>query len=75
MVMRESQAQIEAAFPDERPNILHELVRRLCELGTGISEQVELGYHQCSGNAGHRDFTQPHDTQTSSVSPAALLQA
>jgi hypothetical protein len=47
-----------AYFTDIRPGIIERLVR----LGNLVPVDVELGYHLCYGDAGHRHFKQPADT-------------
>jgi hypothetical protein len=38
------------------------ILERLVELGNRVSANVELGYHLCYGDAGHRHFKEPEDT-------------
>lgn len=37
------------------------IVERLVRLGGGVPAGVELGYHLCYGDAGHKHFTEPRD--------------
>ena len=45
-------------FPDVKPGIVARLVR----LAQSIPDQVELGYHLCYGDRGHRHTVEPTDT-------------
>jgi hypothetical protein len=45
------------AFTDVRQEILDRLVR----IGNRLPAEVELGYHLCYGDAGHRHFIEPAD--------------
>lgn len=38
------------------------ITERLIRLGDHVPEGVELGYHLCYGDAGHRHFKEPEDT-------------
>jgi hypothetical protein len=38
------------------------LVERLIRLGNSVPSDVQLGYHLCYGDAGHRHFKEPEDT-------------
>jgi len=42
---------------DPYPNILDRLTR----LGNAVPDPVELGYHLCYGDSGHKHFVEPHD--------------
>jgi hypothetical protein len=46
------------AFKDVRKEVLDRLVR----IGNRVAADVELGYHLCYGDAGHRHFIEPADT-------------
>jgi len=37
------------------------IIERLIELGNRVPANVELGYHLCYGDAGHRHFKEPED--------------
>jgi hypothetical protein len=39
-----------------------EILARLIKLGNRIPSDIEMGYHLCYGDAGHRHFKQPEDT-------------
>lgn len=41
---------------------LSEIVARLVRLGAAVPGNVELGYHLCYGDFGHRHFAEPADT-------------
>jgi hypothetical protein len=47
-----------AGFADPQAEILERLVR----IGNRVPAQVELGYHLCYGDSGHRHFKDPDDT-------------
>lgn len=52
---------LEAAFigsPWHKEGIIERLVR----LGNRVPDDVELGYHLCYGDAGHKHFKEPEDT-------------
>ena len=38
------------------------ILERLVELGNRVPAHIELGYHLCYGDAGHRHFKEPEDT-------------
>jgi hypothetical protein len=48
----------EAPFDD----VLDEVSSRIVDLAGAVSEDVELGFHFCYGDLGHRHFVQPRDT-------------
>jgi hypothetical protein len=48
----------EAPFDD----VLDEVSSRIVDLANAVSEDVELGFHFCYGDIGHRHFVQPRDT-------------
>lgn len=54
------EGMLTAPFPDARAA----LVERLVRLGDRIPAGIELGYHLCYGDAGHRHFVEPVDTAT-----------
>jgi len=47
-----------ASFADPQAEILERLVR----VGNRVPAEVELGYHLCYGDSGHRHFKDPDDT-------------
>jgi hypothetical protein len=51
-----------------------DILERLVELGHRVPAQVELGYHLCYGDAGHRHFKEPENT-TNLVEVANALSA
>lgn len=64
-------ATVETQLPaDSKAALLEQLV----ELGNQVPAQVELGYHLCYGDAGHRHFKEPEDT-TNLVEVANALSA
>ena len=38
------------------------IIEQLARLGNQVPEDVELGYHLCYGDAGHKHFVEPEDT-------------
>lgn len=38
------------------------IIEQLVRLGNQVPEDVELGYHLCYGDAGHKHFVEPEDT-------------
>ncbi len=38
------------------------IIEQLVRLGNQVPEDVELGYHLCYGDAGHKHFVEPQDT-------------
>lgn len=53
---------LEGVMPTHLADPRREIVERLVRLGARVPEGVELGYHLCYGDAGHRHFVQPKDT-------------
>jgi hypothetical protein len=53
---------LEGIFPAHLTDPRRDIVERLVRLGERVPEAVELGYHRCYGDSGHRHFTQPKDT-------------
>jgi hypothetical protein len=56
---------LEGAFPSflsGRSDTMEQLTDRLIRLGNHIPADVELGYHLCYGDAGHKHFKEPADT-------------
>jgi hypothetical protein len=47
-----------AASPEQK----QEVIERLILLGHPVPANVELGYHLCYGDAGHKHFKEPEDT-------------
>ncbi len=39
-----------------------QIIEKLVRLGNRVPEDVELGYHLCYGDAGHKHFIEPKDT-------------
>lgn len=45
-----------------RPDAIQLLLDRLIRLGNHVPPDVEMGYHLCYGDAGHKHFKEPDDT-------------
>jgi hypothetical protein len=43
-------------------HVKDDIIEQLVELGKQVPEDVELGYHLCYGDAGHKHFVEPQDT-------------
>jgi hypothetical protein len=55
-------ALLEGVFPAWFADVRDQIVERLLRLGNAVPPDVELGYHLCYGDAGHRHFVEPSDT-------------
>lgn len=53
---------LEGAMPGTFDEAMKRVVERLVRLGSRVPEDVELGYHLCYGDAGHKHFVEPADT-------------
>ena len=53
---------IEGVFPTFLSDIRSDILARLIRLGNAVPADVELGYHLCYGDSGHKHFTEPQDT-------------
>ena len=56
---------LEGVFPSDfsgRVDAMDQLVERLIRLGDSVPQDVQLGYHLCYGDAGHKHFKEPEDT-------------
>jgi len=53
---------LESMIPSPWPDPFTAVIDRLARLGIAVSRDVELGYHLCYGDAGHRHFKEPADT-------------
>ena len=56
---------LEGAFPSflsGQADAMEQLTSRLIRLGNRVPADVELGYHLCYGDAGHKHFKEPEDT-------------
>lgn len=53
---------LEGVMPSHLEDPKSQIISRLADLGTRVPSDVELGYHLCYGDAGHRHFVQPKDT-------------
>jgi hypothetical protein len=51
-----------AWFGTDYPSQRAEIVTRLVRLGDAVPSDVELGYHLCYGDFGHRHFVEPAET-------------
>ena len=52
---------LERATPGTFDDVMKRVVERLVRLGSRVPEDVELGYHLCYGDAGHKHFVEPED--------------
>ncbi|WP_227980430.1 hypothetical protein [Nocardia spumae] len=52
-----------------------QIVTRLTRLGAAVPDGVELGYHLCYGDFGHRHFAEPADTGRMVAVMSAVLAA
>jgi hypothetical protein len=55
-------ALLEGVFPTATADVRAGILERLVRIGARVPDGVELGYHLCYGDAGHRHFVQPRDT-------------
>lgn len=53
---------LEGVWPTWLPNPMQELPARLVSLGNAVPADVELGFHLCYGDSGHKHFIEPKDT-------------
>jgi hypothetical protein len=53
---------LEGVYPAAFDNPRTAIVERLVRIGERVPASVELGYHLCYGDAGHRHFKEPADT-------------
>lgn len=53
---------LEGVFPTYLTNPKADILERLSRLGNAVPESVELGYHLCYGDSGHKHFVEPDDT-------------
>lgn len=52
---------LEGVWPVAFRDVRQEVLDRLIRLGNRVPARVELGYHLCYGDAGHRHFKEPVD--------------
>jgi hypothetical protein len=52
----------EGVMPGFLTDVKAEILKRLVRLGNRVPGNVELGYHLCYGDAGHKHFKEPEDT-------------
>jgi hypothetical protein len=50
------------------------IVRRLVRLAAAVNEGVELGFHLCYGDIGHKHFVEPKDTAKLRLVASAILE-
>lgn len=54
---------LESVFPSFFANPFAAICERLIRLGNAVPAEVELGYHLCYGDSGHKHFVEPKDTE------------
>ncbi|MEM7118188.1 MAG: hypothetical protein AAF614_37510 [Chloroflexota bacterium] len=54
---------LEGVFPNHLENPHAGIMTRLIRLGNRVPAGVELGYHLCYGDSGHRHFVEPQDAR------------
>jgi len=52
---------LEGMFGDSS-QVKQEIIERLIRIGERVPADIELGYHLCYGDAGHKHFKEPEDT-------------
>ena len=52
---------LEGVWPVAFPDVRREILDRLVRIGNRVPADVELGYHLCYGDAGHKHFKEPAD--------------
>ena len=52
---------LEGVFPSYLENPFEDIIARLVRLGEHVPDGVELGYHLCYGDSGHKHFVEPDD--------------
>jgi len=52
---------LEGVF-DDPSQVKKEIIERLIRIGERVPADIELGYHLCYGDAGHKHFKEPEDT-------------
>lgn len=57
-------ALLEGLMPSGLPDVKAGILERLIRLGDRVPTAVELGYHLCYGDSGHKHFKEPEDTST-----------
>src|SRR5439155_9453716 len=63
---------LEGVFPAWFADVRAGVLERLLRLGRQVPRGVELGYHLCYGDAGHRHFKDPDDARLLAEMAAAL---
>ena len=64
---------IEGAWPAHFEDVERQLHTRLVRLGASVPADVELGYHLCYGDFGHRHFKNPADASVLVALARALI--
>ncbi len=54
---------LEGVFPTYLSDKESDILERLVRLGDAVPQAIELGYHLCYGDSGHKHFIEPRDTQ------------
>lgn len=54
---------LEGVFPSHLADAESDILQRLNRLGNAVPPDVELGYHLCYGDSGHKHFVEPKDTE------------
>ncbi len=52
---------LEGCFPTYMKSPMADILSRLVRLGNAVPHTVELGFHLCYGDAGHKHFVEPND--------------
>jgi hypothetical protein len=52
---------LEGVFPSYLEAPFEDIIARLVRLGERVPQGVELGYHLCYGDSGHKHFVEPND--------------
>lgn len=53
---------LEGVMPAFLPKTKTDIIERLIRLGNHVASDIEMGYHLCYGDAGHKHFKEPEDT-------------
>lgn len=65
---------LEGCFPTYMQSPMAEVMERLLRLGDAVPMPVQLGYHLCYGDAGHKHFVEPADMSKLVAVANALAQ-
>lgn len=52
---------LEGVFPTYLDDLEEDICQRLVRLGNAVPAEVELGFHLCYGDSGHKHFVEPAD--------------